>query len=129
MEVGKKCLYLFDLNPLVTTVYSKPIVSHIYLHAKSCHENSTNRGIQKGVALRLRRISSTDEEYTPHLTAWEHDNLMENTFKKTSSKSRTVAIRKNEKMNTINLVIFPTSYTTRGPSGNCHDKHSSTRSS
>ena len=49
---------------LETTVYSKPTDSHLYLHAKSCHKPSCIRGIQKAVALRSRRICSTDNEYS-----------------------------------------------------------------
>ena len=46
-----------------TTVYSKPTDSHLYLQADSCHHLPSILGIQKGVALRLRRICSTDEEF------------------------------------------------------------------
>ena len=45
-------------------VYSKSTHSHLYLHSKSCHEPSYIRGIQEDVALRLRRICSTDNEYS-----------------------------------------------------------------
>ena len=45
------------------TVYSQPTDSHIYLQADSCHHLPSILGIQKGVALRLRRICSTDEEF------------------------------------------------------------------
>ena len=67
MEIGGTSLDSLDLritivdNKLHTTVYSKPTDSHLYLQAESCHQNSTFNGIQKGVALRLRRICSTDE--------------------------------------------------------------------
>ena len=47
----------------MTTVYSKPTESHLYLHSKSCHKPSSINGIPKGVALCLRRICSTTQEY------------------------------------------------------------------
>ena len=50
-------------NKIHTTVYSKPNDSHLYLQADSCHHWPSILGIQKGVALRLRRICSTDEEF------------------------------------------------------------------
>ena len=47
---------------LKTTVYSKPIYLHLYLHHHSCRPKSTKLAVQKGVAPRLRRICSSDEE-------------------------------------------------------------------
>ena len=72
---------------LVTTVYSKPTDSHLYLHAESCHKGSSIQGIfnqgifnPKGVALRLCRICSSDdnykeksEEYTKYLVNRGHN--------------------------------------------------------
>ena len=61
-------------------VYSKPTDSHLYLQAGSSHQKSSVIGIQKGVALRLRRICSTEEdfeckvkEYKAYLVARDHD--------------------------------------------------------
>ena len=51
-------------SKLTTIVYSKPTDSHLYLHADSRHKKSSVKGIQKGVALRLRRICSSDNDYT-----------------------------------------------------------------
>ena len=48
---------------LETTVYSKPTDGHLYLHNDSCHPRTTKIGVEKGVALRLRRICSTEEEF------------------------------------------------------------------
>ena len=50
-------------NKIQATDYSKPTDSHLYLQADSCHHLPSILGIQKGVALRLRRICSTDKEY------------------------------------------------------------------
>ena len=66
MEVSVKSNCFLDLKTsivigqLETTVYSKPTDFHLYIHGKSCHKPSRIRGIQKGVALRSRRICSTD---------------------------------------------------------------------
>ena len=69
IEVGGNELCFLDLkltlkdNEIHTTVYSKPTDSHLYLQADSCHHLPSSLGIQKGVALRLHRICSTDEEF------------------------------------------------------------------
>ena len=69
IEVGGNELCFLDLkltlkdNKIHTTVYSKPTDSHLYLQADSCHHLPSILGIQKEVALRLRRICSTDEEF------------------------------------------------------------------
>ena len=69
IEVGENELCFLDLkltlkdNKIHTTDYSKPTDSHLYLQADSCHHLPSILGIQKGVALRLRRICSTDEEF------------------------------------------------------------------
>ena len=70
MEIGNQSICFSDLrisivgNKLTTTVYSKPADSHLYLHADSCHKKSSIKGIQKGVALRLRRICNSKNDYT-----------------------------------------------------------------
>ena len=69
VEVGGKSICFLDLKiskingQFETTVYSKPTDAHLYLHAKSYPKASSIRRIQKGVALRLRRICSTDNKY------------------------------------------------------------------
>ena len=69
IEVGRNELCFLDLkstlkdNKIQTAVYSKPTDSHLYLQADSCHHLPSILGIQKGIALRLCRICSTDEEY------------------------------------------------------------------
>ena len=69
IEVSGNELCFLDLkltlkdNKIQTTVYSKPTDSHLHLQVDSCHHLRSILGIQKGVALRLRRICSTDQEY------------------------------------------------------------------
>ena len=64
IEIGNNLKISIINGQLETTVYSKPTDFHLYLHAKSYHKASCFRGIQKGVALRLPRICSTDNEYS-----------------------------------------------------------------
>ena len=69
IEVGGNELCCLDLkltlkeNKIHTTVYSKPTDSHLYLQADSSHHLPSILRIQKELALRLRRIFSTDEEF------------------------------------------------------------------
>ena len=69
IEVGGNKLCFLDLkltltdNQIQTMVCSKPTDSHLYLQADSCQHSPSILGIQEGVALRLQRICSTDEEY------------------------------------------------------------------
>ena len=70
MEVGEKEICFLDLkitidsnNQICTTVYSKPTDSHLYLHPTSCHPTPVIHWVAKGVALRLRRLCSSDSEF------------------------------------------------------------------
>ena len=69
IEIGGILINVLDLRiglfdgRLVTSVYSKPTDSHLYLQAESCHQEASIKGIQKGVALRLRRICSSLDEF------------------------------------------------------------------
>ena len=44
-------------------LYTKPTDSHLYLRPDSCHPPHVFKGIQKGLATRLRRNCSTDQLY------------------------------------------------------------------
>ena len=132
MEVGNETLCFLDLkisirnNKLETSVYSKPTDSHLYLHAKSCHQKASINGIQKGVAIRLRKICSTDAEYqeksaeyTSYLTARGHDQQsVKSTFNKLSTIPRNDARKSAGKKNPKDLIVFSTSYNPRGPNVN-----------
>ena len=62
MEIAKGSLCFLDLKisivdyKLATNVYSKPTDSHLYLQSNSCHNPKAIDGIQKGIALKIRRI-------------------------------------------------------------------------
>ena len=47
---------------LATTVYNKPTNSHLYLQSNSCHNPKAIDLIQKGVALRIRRICLSEQD-------------------------------------------------------------------
>ena len=67
--IGKHKMRMLDVeiklnrNQLGHTIYRKPTNSQMYLDYASCHPPGCKNGIAKGVALRLRRICSTTEEY------------------------------------------------------------------
>ena len=69
MEVGGNSICFLDLrinlseSKLSTTVYSTPTSSLMYLHGDSCHPKRLIDGISLGVATRLRRICSNDDEF------------------------------------------------------------------
>ena len=124
MEIGGTSLDFLDLritivdNKLQTTVYSKPTDSHLYLQAESCHQTSSVNGIQKGVALRLRRICSTDEEfeskakeYKAYLVARGHDPFsVRKAFERTQLMPRKKAREKVNKGNCSSAIVFSTKY-------------------
>ena len=53
-----------DNDKIVTDVYTKPTDKHQYLLHSSCHPIHTKRAIPFSLALRLRRICSTNETFT-----------------------------------------------------------------
>ena len=57
-------LRTFSVTTITTTVYSKPKDSHLNFHIDSCGKKSSIKDIQKVVALRLRHICSSDNDYT-----------------------------------------------------------------
>ena len=129
MEIGDSEICFLDLkislenNKLSTTVYSKPTDSHLYLHAKSCHKSSSIDGIQKGVALRLRRICSTDNEYSEkskeyqqYLTNRGHDkSKVKTVFEDCKQVSRNDSRIEREPKKIQNCTVFSTEYNPRGP--------------
>ena len=120
MEIGYDTLCFLDLKisvldgQLFTTVYSKPTDSHIYLHSTSFHKRSSIIGIQKGVALSLKRICSTEEEYklkskeySVYLISRRHNaKSVSNIFYSLSNTSRNEARQKKVKNNDRNMVLY-----------------------
>ena len=103
---------------MITTVYSKPTDSHIYLNANSCNKNPSLKGIRKGVGLRLRRIYSSDNDYTGKLK--EHTKYLVNRghnlksvqqcFNNVGETLRQEARKKVKPGNAKNLIIFSISF-------------------
>ena len=83
MEIGGRSLHFLDLlitivdNQLVTSVYSKPTDAHLYLNAKSSNPKSQILGIARGVALRLRRICSDEDDFRQNSTAEYYKYLID----------------------------------------------------
>ena len=75
MEIRNQSIWFLDLrisfagNELTTTVFSNPIDSHSYLHAHSWPKNLSIKSVRKYVALSLRRICSSDNDFTGTLAA------------------------------------------------------------
>ena len=130
LEFGGNKLCFLDLkltlkdNKIHTTVYSKPTDSHLYLQADSCHHLPSILGIQKGVALRLRRICSTDEEfnnkskeYKAYLIGRGHKlKNVEKSFNDALNMSQQQSrIKKTKSTNSKNKVVFCSKYNPLGP--------------
>ena len=130
IAVGGNELCFLDLeltlkdNKTHTTVYSKPTDSPLYLQADPCHHLPSLLGIQKGVALRLRRVRSTDEEfnnksneYKVCLIGREHKlKNVEKFFNDALNMSRQQpVIKKTKSTNSKNKVVFCSKYNPLGP--------------
>ena len=121
MEIGKGSLSFLDLKisigdyKLATIVYSKPTDSHLYLQSNSSHNPKTVDGIQKGVALRIRRICSSEQDYLEklkkyiaYLVARGHSpKKVKRTFENVGKMRRTEARVKQRKTFNKNTIIFP----------------------
>ena len=51
-----------------TTVYCKPTDTHTYLHVKSDHPKTVKTAIPYGLAVRAKRISSSEQDYQDQRT-------------------------------------------------------------
>ena len=112
MEIAKGSLCFLDLEisivdyKLVTNVYSKPTDSNLYLQLNSCHNPKAIDGIQKGIALRIRRICSLEQdyfekskEYMAYLVARGHSTKkVKWTFENVGKMTRTEARVKKQRV-------------------------------
>ena len=102
--------------------YTKPTDPHIYLNANSCHPGSQKRGIAKGVALRLRRICSDEndfrersKEYIQYLLECGHDKThVVEKFKEVTDITREEARRSRRKVDGGHCV-FSVKFNPRAP--------------
>ena len=96
-----------------TDVYTKPTDNHLYLQRKSAHPDHCIKAIPFGVATRLRRNCSTEEdfdkrsnEYQKYLTrrGYHPNNVIHKQFNKAKSISREELLQhtKREK-----IILFP----------------------
>ena len=107
----------------MTPVYSKPRDSHLYLHSPTCYKSSSINGITKGVALHLRRICSTMQEYqnkvkkySSYLVARRNNpKTVKSTFDEIEKVSRFVARKTKNRCITTSSVIFSAQLNPRGP--------------
>lgn len=128
VQIGKHKLRFLDLeirlknHHLEHTVYRKPTNSHMYLDFSSCHFTPCKKGIAKGVALRLRRICSSTQEYItqsklfmaslvsrghdPHAVFKEFNNIL---------KLPRSQVRQKKKNNPPSPAMFITKYNPRAP--------------
>jgi len=129
MEIGYDKLCFLDVeiskvnNKLTTTVYSKPTNSHMYLHGQSCHPSSSINGISIGVATRLRRICSSDDEfdtkakeYKGFLAARNHKPaVISQAFDSVRNIPREEVRNTKTTTTQISKVIISTEFNPRGP--------------
>ena len=129
MEIGNQSKCFLDLrisligNKLTNTVYSKTTNPNLSLHADSFHKNSSHKGIQKVVTLRLCRICSTDNditakstEYTKYLVNRGQDlKSVQQCFNNVFGTSRQETPKKMKSRNSKNLIVFSASFNPHGP--------------
>ena len=106
-----------------TDLYTKPTDKHQYLFSSSCHPHHTKKGIPFGLALRLRRICSTDNTFyfrTKELTSflikrgYKHA-FIEQQIARATSISRSDALQYNRRK-TSNRTPFILTYNPSLPS-------------
>ena len=129
VKIGRNILKFMDLyitlkdGYLYTTVYSKPTDGHLYLDYNSCHPRSTKTAVQTGVALRLRRICSSEEQtnsafknYQAYLVSRNHppNEVVEN-FEKVKTVTRNNARKRRQKKDNLKKMRFFTEYNPRAP--------------
>ena len=130
IEVGGIELYFLELKltlkekKIQTTLYSKPTDSHLYLQADACHHLSSILGIPKGVALSLRRICSTNEEYNHKSKEYKAYLIGRGHKVKNAKKSfndvlnmsrQQPRIKKTKKTNSKNQIVFCSKFNPLGP--------------
>ena len=99
-----------------TDLYTKPTDKH-YLLSSSCHPQHTKKAIPFSLALRLRRICSSDaksalrlNELRTYLLARGYGNtFLDSQFKRATTSSRTEALRTN-RHDSIHRLPFVVSY-------------------
>ena len=92
-------------------------------HSASFHKSSSINGIPKDIALRLRRICPTTQEYqskakeySSYLVARGYNpKTVKSTFDKIEKVSRSIARKKKNRSIATSSVIFSAEFNSRGP--------------
>ena len=126
METAEEYLCFLDLeisildNKFVTTIFSKPTDSHLYLQPTSYHSPKSVADILKDVVLKIRQICSSEskfseklEEYMAYLISTCHVPVA---FTKMGKKTRSETRRKLQQTLNRKPITFPAKYNPRGPS-------------
>ena len=100
-----------------TDLYTKPTDKHQHLLSSSCHPRHTKKAIPFSLALRIRRICSTDinfelriDELKTYLIArGYHSTFLDSQFKRAANISRTDALQTNHH-DSINRIPFVVTY-------------------
>ena len=131
-DIAKGSLCFLDLKisivdcKLVLTVYSKPTDSHLYLQSNSCYNPKAIDRIQKAVALRIKRICSSEQDYLEKLKGYmayllargHSPKKVKGTFENVGKITRTAARVKKQRVIKENAIIFPAEYNSRVPDVN-----------
>ena len=72
---------ILENGKLTTDLYSKPTDKHQYLYSTSCHPKHTKTSLPYCLALRLRRICSTDILFQKRANEMKH-HLLQRGYKK-----------------------------------------------
>ena len=139
VEIGGKSLYFLDFKisiddkKLLTSVYSKPTDSHLFLDGTSCHPTKSIDAISTGVPKRHKIICSNDSDfleqskkYSAYLAAHNHKPTeIIRAFEKINNQPRSTVQQKRAKSK-IKPVICTTQYNPLGSNINSIIKKTST---
>ena len=90
-------------NKFCTKVHCKPSDTHAYLMPVSCHPLHTIRNIPSGIALRVRKLSSEQSDYSKSKEDFSlylrqrgfHDSIIDESFKKAEEYDTNIDVIKN----------------------------------
>ena len=100
---------------LETTIYSKETDGHMYLLPSSSHFHSVSDNIPYGVALRLKRICSTEEEFSKKSIEYKNHlgykrKKVKKQFQKANFFSRETLLTKQPKISSNKKIVLNLDY-------------------
>ena len=109
---------ILENGKLTTDLYSKPIDKHQYLYSTSCHPKHTKTSLPYCLALRLRRICSTDTLFQKRTREMKHHLLqrgykngcIQDAINKASSVTREEALTNKRNQKILKRVPFVITY-------------------